>query len=380
MLRTAYKFLKYDKPKSIGVIIGIVICTFLIGQQVGILTFLMSLMGGLIDNSDTKTAEIWVVDKITVNANELARLDASLVREVRSIEGVEETYPVVVAGANASFTSGKNAPVILIGSDPPYFVAGPNKQKIGNSDINSLIRDAAVSAEFYDASTFANSTDVGTELEINGKRAFIALQTKNARGFGGSYLYTTLSRARYFGNFPEDKVSAIAVSIKKGYPVDIVRDNINRQFTAIRAWKTEDLKKSTVRFILVSSNIGTSIGSLVIFAIISGFFIIGLTLYSSAVDRLRDYGTLKAIGATNSYVTKLILAQSLIFSITGFLIAWLLLAGFKSGVEEAGLLIKFSPLLLASLFLMTFLLSIGSAFFFSIRTISNVEPASVFRT
>jgi putative ABC transport system permease protein len=44
--------------------------------------------------------------------------------------------------------------------------------------------------------------------------------------------------------------------------------------------------------------------------VISGFFIIGLTLYSSAVDRIRDYGTLKAIGATNGYITRLILLQS----------------------------------------------------------------------
>jgi putative ABC transport system permease protein len=86
MIKTAYNFLKYDKPKSIGVIIGIVICIFLIGQQIGILTFLTGLMGGLIENSDTKNAQIWVVDKITVNANELARLDESLVREVKALK------------------------------------------------------------------------------------------------------------------------------------------------------------------------------------------------------------------------------------------------------------------------------------------------------
>jgi putative ABC transport system permease protein len=47
MIKTAFKFLKYDKPKSIGVIFAIVVSTFLIGQQVGILKFLMSLMGGI---------------------------------------------------------------------------------------------------------------------------------------------------------------------------------------------------------------------------------------------------------------------------------------------------------------------------------------------
>ncbi len=220
MLKTAYNFLKYDKPKSIGVIIGIVICIFLIGQQIGILTFLMGLMGGLIDNSDTRNAQIWVVDKITINANELARLDESLVRELRSVEGVENSYPFILTGAIATFSSGKTAPVNLVGSDPPNFIAGPNSEKIAEGNIFDLVQDNAISADFFDASTFANPTDTGTELEINGKRAYIRLQTKDARGFGGSYFYTTLSKARFYGNFPEDKVSAIAVSITEGYSAD----------------------------------------------------------------------------------------------------------------------------------------------------------------
>ncbi len=379
MIKTAYNFLKYDKPKSIGVIIGIVICIFLIGQQIGILTFLTGLMGGLIENSDTKNAQIWVVDQITINANELAKLDASLVREVRSIEGVESAYPFVVTGAIASFKSGKTAPVTIIGSDPPHFIAGPNQEKTGEGDLFDLVQENAISADYFDASTFANPTDVGTELEINGKRAFIKLQTRDARGFGGSYFYTTLSKARTYGNFPENKISAIAVGIKHGYTADIVRDNINSGIPGIRAWKTDDLKSSTVRFIVVSSNIGTSIGSLVIFAIISGFFIIGLTLYSSAIDRIKDYGTLKAMGATNGYITRLILTQSLITATLGFIIAWLLLVGFQKGVASGGLLFRLSPGLLTGLYLLTTIISTGSALFFSIRTIANVEPASVFR-
>ena len=379
MLTTAFKFLIYDKPKSIGVIMGIVICTFLIGQQVGIGTFLTRLMGGLIDNSNTKEAQIWVIDKITINANELARLDESLVREVRSIEGVRNSFPVIVTGAVATFSSGKTAPVTLIGSEPPYFIAGPNSDKIYKGNLSDLVLENAVSADYFDASTFSNPTDVGTELEINGKRAAIKLQTKDARGFGGSYFYTTISKARLYGNFPQDKVNAIAVSIKEGHSPDRVRDEINKAFPTVRAWVTQDLKSSTIKFVVASSNIGTSIGSLVVFAIISGFFIIGLTLYSSAIDRVRDYGTLKATGATNGYITKLILMQSFIFATTGFAIAWLLLEGFRSGVAKGGLIFRLDPLLLAGLFIITFLISLGSALFFSIRTIRNVEPASVFR-
>src|SRR5690606_25225028 len=217
MLRTAYQFMKFDKSKSIGIIIGIVISIFLIGQQVGILTFLTGLMGGLISSSRQDLGEIWVVDNITSNANELAQLDERIVREIRSIAGVQETYGVVIASGSVKFADGKTAIVSLIGSEPPAFVAGPRPDLIMEGNVSDLIGDGAVSAEFYDESTFNNSVAPGTSIEINGKSAVIKVRTKNARGFGGSFFYTILSKARYYGNFPANKVSCGAVKLKPGY-------------------------------------------------------------------------------------------------------------------------------------------------------------------
>lgn len=378
MIGTAYKFIKYDKSKSIGVIAGIVISIFLIGQQIGILSFLTGLMGGLIENSRTEIGQIWVVDNITQNANELGKLDERLVREIRSIEGVENTFPVVAANSLVKFQNGKTASVLLIGSEAPLFIAGPVESKIYKGNLENLALEGAVSAEFFDEQIFDNSVDIGKRVELNGKEAFIRLQTKNARGFAGSFFYTTLSKARYFGNFPENKVNAIAVKVKVGYSIPTVVKNINDKIYGIKAWDAEELKQSTISFITISSNIGTSVGSLVVFAIISGFFIIGLTLYSSALDRIKDYGTLKAIGATNSYVRNLILLQAIIFALIGFSIAFLFLTGFKYGVANAGLVINYSAIEIIGLFLVTVFISVGGSFF-AIKKINSVEPASVFR-
>ena len=379
MLKTAFKFIKFDKVKSIGVLIGIVVSIFLIGQQLGILKFLTGLMGGLVENSRQDIGQIWVTDNITRNANELAKLDESLVNELRSIDGVKNTYPIITAGASVKFSNGKISPVIIIGSESPLFVAGPKEESIYEGDLMSLNDDNAVSADFFDKQVFDYPVEKGTRVEINGKNAVIKVQTKNARGFGGSFFYTTLSKARFYTSFPSSKVSAIAIEVLPGYNVDDVASRINKSVYGIRAWNTLKLKKETISYITISSNIGTSIGSLVIFAVISGFFIIGLTLYSSAVDRIRDYGTLKAIGATNSYITKLILLQSFIFAISGFVIAFILLEGFRLGVNKAGLVITYSATEYLLLFMVTLFISVGSSLFFSTRTIRNVEPASVFR-
>jgi|688.fasta_scaffold394843_2 putative ABC transport system permease protein len=378
MINTAVKFMKYDKAKSIGVIVGIVISIFLIGQQIGILSFLMGLMGGLVDNSRKDLCQIWVVDKITQNANELGRLDERYVREIRSIEGVENTFGVVSASGLVKFANGKTAPVLLIGSEPPLFVAGPTPSRINAGELKDLVEDGAVSAEFFDESIFDNPVNLGQRIEINGREAFIRLQTKNARGFAGSFFYTTLSKARFFGNFPENKVSAIAVQVKPGEDITKVVDRINATIYGAKAWNAEKLQRTTIKYITISSNIGTSIGSLVVFAFISGFFIIGLTLYSSALDRIKDYGTLKAMGATNGYVRRLILVQSFLFAIIGFVFALLLLFGFSKAVASAGLVVKFTAIELLGLFLITFIISVGGSLF-AIRKINSVEPASVFR-
>lgn len=378
MFSTALKFMRYDKAKSIGIIIGIVISIFLIGQQLGVLGFLTGMMGGLVSNSKQDVGQIWVVDNITQNANELAKIDEGMAGAIRSIEGVANTYPVVVANASLKFENGKTGSVILVGSEPPLFVAGPTNGLIQDGHLMDLNDEGAVTAEYYDEDAFNTSLAVGSRLEINGKEAFIKVQTKNARSFSGALMYTTLSKARFYGGFPDNKISMVAVQVKPGYAINKVVDNINKTIYGVRAWDAQVLKNETISYLTVSSNIGTSVGSLVVFAIISGFFIIGLTLYSSALDRVKDYGTLKAIGATNGYVRKLILMQSFLFSIIGYILAYILLKLFRVGMEGVGLVFHYSVLQLFAMFLITIFISVGGSLF-AIRKINNVEPASVFR-
>lgn len=375
MLRTAFRFIRYDKAKSIGVVIGIVISTFLIGQQVGIATFLTGLMSTLVDNSD---GDIWVVDAKTRDANSLGKIDVRIIREVRSIEGVASAYGMVLTNGSAVFPNGKSVPVTLIGSEAPAFAAGPRPDKLLEGSLSGLASEAAVSADFYDASVYDMSPEIGLQFEINGKRAVIGAQTNNLRGFGGNTMYTTLERARYFGNGNETEISAVIVRILPGYIPGSVSDEINRHIFGIRAWTRQDLSRSTVNYVLGSTGIGVSTGTLVVFAIISGFFIIGLTMYSSALDRIRDYGTLKAIGANNSYIRRLILAQAAIFAITGFVIAYALLEGFRLGVRSTGLIFNFSWAVKLAIFGVTLFIALFGAVF-ALRRITSLEPAAVFR-
>jgi putative ABC transport system permease protein len=377
MVGTAFKFMKYDKPKSIGIIVGIVISIFLIGQQLGTLRYLTGLMGGLIENSNAPENSIWIIDDVSGNVNAVGRIDARIAQEVKSIAGVEDSYGIVIANSTVTFEGGKSSSVNLVGSDGPVFIAGPNPSKIIAGDLHALYHSNAVSAEFFDAKNYAVDLQVDKAFELNDKEAVVRIMTKNVQGFGGSYMFTNLHNARFFGNFPNDKLSMVVVKVKEGVDTEELTKQINSAFYGVRAWDAEVLMSSTVSEILTTSNMGVSFGSLIVFAMVSGFFIIGLTLYSSALDRLVDYGTLKAIGATNGFVSRLIFTQALLFAFIGLGIALVLLYLFKYGVAGAGLVIDMDIPLLLTLLGITLFMSLGGSLFAVVK-ISKLEPASIF--
>ena len=375
MLKIAWKFIRFDKAKSIGVIVGILISTFLIGQQLGVFFFLSGLMGALA--TDVKT-DIWVVDSKTNDVNQLGRLDVRNLRAVQGINGVKEAFPILISGASCNYKNGTSGAITLIGVDANQLHAVLKPEKITTGNIADLQLDGAISGEYFEKKNLGGLIDIGTNFEINGKRAFFALQTKGFRGFGSSFCVITIERARYYSNQSGNTISAVLVNVQPGQNVADVVAAINHNITGVRAWPSQQLADSSVKKILSSSGIALSTGTLIIFALIAGFFIIGLTMYSSALDRLKDYGTLKAIGAGNGYISRLILTQALLFSVVGFLIGLLLLEGFRSGVANSGLIFTFSPLMLLGMFTTIGLISLSGASF-ALSRIRSVEPAAVFR-
>lgn len=375
MLRTALKFLWYDKAKSMGALMGIVISTFLIGQQAGVFVFLTNAMNVLARLNDQY---IWVIDNKTENVTSLGKLDMRIQRQIASFPDVDRVYPYLTLNATVQFPDGDNSTVLLVGIQAPDFVGGPPPKYLLEGNLSSLLNDGAMCVEYFDSRAFPVS-NIGTPFEINGRRAYVAVRTKGVRGFSSNgIVYTTIERARTLTKTPYYQASAFLVKINPGANADLVCRQINQHIYGVRAWKGKDLASATVSTILKTTSIGFSIGSLVVFAFIAGFFIVGLTLYSSAIDRLKDYGTMKAIGATNGYIRKLIYTQALIFALSGFTLGYLLLIGFKNGIAKTGLLFDYSPAFIGILVGIIVFISFGGASF-AARRIARLEPAEVFR-
>ena len=378
MLSTAFKFVRFEKSKSMGILVAIVISIYLIGIELGMFFYLANIIGGIVGNANPQYAQVFVVKKQTENVNQLSPLDVRWENQLRSIDGVTGTHGFVITNVSVRFPNGKDAPAMIIGSDYPALAAGPYADLVYSGSIGSLAAPEVVSTDFYDNKALRFEVEPGTRFEINGKSATVGVMTKDAKGFSSPLIYTTTDKARYYTGMSPTQVSGVIVTVSDAGMIESVVSRINQIAPDLKAWPADKIRTATIINVMTDNNMGMSFATLVLFGIISGFFIIGLTMYSVTYDRIKDYGTLKAIGASGNYITRLVVAQSVIYALIGYLVSLILLIISKIGMAKGGLIISLTPALLSFLFLTTLIISVGSSYF-SIRKLKKVEPSSVFR-
>ncbi|MDX2184298.1 MAG: ABC transporter permease [Gemmatimonadaceae bacterium] len=372
MLRLAWQFLRHDRAKSLGALLGSVVSVFLIGQQLGIATFLTDAMVAPVRLT---TADLWVVDAKSEDVNALGVLDARVLRQVASTPGVARAVPVVLAGASARFGNGVQAGITLLGAEAPTFRGLPPLESGVATD---LLRDGALGFDRFDSPSYGGA-EIGTTLEINGQAAFLAVRSAGLRTFTQPILFGPIERVRRLAGLPATAVHAVLVDLAPGATREAVAARLDATINGTRAWAPQALARATQGKLLATTGIAASIGTLIGFAILVGFVIIGLTLYSAVVDRLRDYGTMKAIGARDGDVTRVVLLQAALVALVGGAVGSLLILGFRAGVAQTGLLFSFGASTWSALILGTVAIA-GAGAAFAIRRLRAVEPAAVFRS
>ncbi len=113
---------------------------------------------------------------------------------------------------------------------------------------------------------------------------------------------------------------------------------------------------------------------------IVGVLVVGLVIYTATVERQREYGVLKAIGARNAFLYKLVLVQAVVASGLGAV------GGIGLAYAFAQLIMGLRPEFLIILEPNSAVLAIGSGLGMSVlaaivpaRNVSRLEPAQVFR-
>lgn len=370
MWKTALDFMRYEKSKLAGILLGIVISMFLVGIQLALVDKFIEKSTGFLRGNHQY---IYVVDQKSTSSTSLLGVDNRVGYELRSIPGVARVFPVITSGGTSKFDTGSTAAVSIVGVQYPE-MAGAPKDYSAETNLAALQNDGAIIIDEEDLPK-VEDLSIGSYFYINNNRVMVSGISRKNDGLGVPYVITTVERARQLTGFNPNQVSAFLLTCTDSDPQfqQGVIDQINTTIPNVKAYSGEEFVNVSKDYNKKTNGILGSFYMMISFALIAGAIIVGLTMFSSVNDRIRDYGTIKAIGGSNRIIMKLILWQAVLYAVIGFLLTLALLAALKFLLD-----VSLSFGLLSFIFSMTLIMSfIGSVF--CLKKIFKLEPVQIFR-
>jgi putative ABC transport system permease protein len=219
---------------------------------------------------------------------------------------------------------------------------------------------------------------LGRELEMNDHRAFIVGVCEATPTFqSNAVIYTTYSRAKRF--IPQERkiLSYVLAKAEPGIDPVTVAEAIKRQ-TGLKARSSHEFVWDTIWYYFKYTGIPVNFGITTLLGFLVGTAIAGQTFYNFTIENLKQFGALKAMGATNSRIVAMILLQATVVGLLGFGMGLGLASLF--GVMTAGGELAFYmpwellPITAASIVLICILASV-----LCVQRVIVLEPAVVFR-
>ena len=130
---------------------------------------------------------------------------------------------------------------------------------------------------------------------------------------------------------------------------------------------------------VVSTGLGMNMGITVFLGILVGIVVVAQTLYTSAVEHVKEFGTVKAIGGSNWDIYRILGEQALIAAVVGFALGGVFSLAMRPLMAKLYLNVLVSPQFAAAVFVGTVLMCLGAAML-SFRRVAGIDPALVFRT
>jgi putative ABC transport system permease protein len=171
----------------------------------------------------------------------------------------------------------------------------------------------------------------------------------------------------------------LLVKLKPGFDREAVRAEIARTVPGIEVHTRESFSWRTRSYWLVETGMGLGFLAAALLGLMVGGVIVSQTLYAMTMEKLPEFGVLKALGATMGEISRVVLEQSLVCGAVGLLIGLLLSFGIGMAAGAAGTTVEIPVALIGLIVVLTALLCSGAALM-SILRLRRIEPGMVFRT
>ncbi|MFD3499097.1 ABC transporter permease [Streptomyces sp. NPDC058678] len=188
-----------------------------------------------------------------------------------------------------------------------------------------------------------NEYKVGSTFKISGaKYTVIGIATPDSSE-SSTDVYLPLKQAQTLAD-AKDQVTTIYVKATDSKQIQTVKSTIQKNISGTTVTTSADLADTVSGSLSTASNLATSVGKWLSVAVLVAAFLVAALLTSSAVSRrVREFGTLKALGWPSRRVTRQVVGESVVNGLIGGAL------GIALGLAAAYTVTAISPKLTAQL-------------------------------
>jgi putative ABC transport system permease protein len=319
----ALKMLFGDRGKYLAIIFGLTCAALLVTQEAGIFLGYMTRTYSFID--DTRQADIWVTNPELQFTDDAKRMPDTVLQRVRGVAGVQWAQPMYKGVLNVRMTNGHEQACSIIGVDDATLVGGPPVMTLGRvEDLRSadsvIIDQNEVDTRFAYAKADGTRMPlkVGDSLEINDHHVRIAGFCRITRPFFWQpVIYSTYSQALLMAPQQRRMLTFVLVKAHAGVDPQKLCASV-RAATGQAAYTANDFRRLTAEYVVRQTGIAINFGMVVLLGLFIGTVIAGQTFYNFTLDNLRYFGMLKAMGASDRSLLKMILLQAMVAGGVGY--------------------------------------------------------------
>ena len=374
----ALKMLLGDRAKYLMLISGLTFASLLMTQQASIFCGIMQWTGSTLHNVP---APIWVVDPMVEQVNDTDAMRDTDINRVRSVDGVAWAAPFYSGMLRARLADGSFKFIQLVGIDATTFAGAPRELISGR--LEDLRMPNTVILDAYGVTKLSREKGrpigIGDTFEINDREARIVGIAKTRMSFTGNpYVFTTYDRAVQYAPNQRKMLSSVLAAPQPGQDAVAVARQIERE-TGLRAFTQREFASASVWWYVRNTGIPVAFGGTVILGLIVGLAICSQTFYSFVLENLRHLGALKAMGASDGVLCRMLLLQAVTVGLVGYGCGVGIATGFGFVLLQKGMPPFHMPWPLPLAVLLIVLAICAFAAALGIRKIRQLEPAIVFR-
>lgn len=410
MVSLARKNLLEDIPRFLVAQAGIMFAVSLVTIQTGIFNGFTRSTSLLIDNSN---ADIWVASNTLVHTSLTLPIPLASVSQAQQVAGVDRAEALIVRAAIWRQDGSEINPVRVIGFDPKGQLFKP--RNITQGSLSELEKPYNIMLDSSNLKSL-DVSKIGDAAQVNSLPARVVGLTQGNRSITSDpFVFTSLETANAYANSGQttslscklktgsediqctnsfdqqqktslpkpltdsDTITFVLIRAKPGQDLQQLKQKLEAAIPNTRAFTQAELTIKTQRFWQKRTGVGFILGLGAAVGIIVGGIIVGQILYSSVSDHLKEFGTLKAMGASDWTIYGVIVEQALWMAVLGYLPGMVLCIGLGAWTfATQGIVILITPLTAIAVFGITVAICIGSAVF-AIQKVTSVDPAIVFK-